>query len=77
MIEPLLEAAGIYGLPYTRYHEIAALMRREEIHPEVLEKTGYDLPSVRSRAVNVHEVPEPDLQLVVRGAQGALADHRT
>jgi len=38
LIEPLLEAAGIYGLPYTRYHEIATLMRREEIHPEVLEK---------------------------------------
>ena len=38
LIEPLLEAAGIHGLPYTRYHEIAALMRREEIHPDVLEK---------------------------------------
>ena len=38
LIEPLLEAAGIYGLPHTRYHEIAALMRREEIHPEVPEK---------------------------------------
>ena len=38
LIEPLLEAAEIFGLPYTRYHEIAALMRREEIHPEVPEK---------------------------------------
>ena len=38
LIPPLLEAAGLYGLPYTRYHEIAALMRPEEIHPEVVEK---------------------------------------
>jgi len=26
------------GLPYTRYHEIAALMKPEEVHPEVREK---------------------------------------
>jgi 23S rRNA maturation mini-RNase III len=38
IIQPALEAAGLYGLPYTRYHEIAALMRPEEIHPEVREK---------------------------------------
>ena len=38
LIEPLLEAAGTHGLPYTRYHEIAALMLPEEIHPEVVEK---------------------------------------
>ena len=38
LIPPLLDAAGLYGLPYTRYHEIAALMRPEEIHPEVVEK---------------------------------------
>ena len=38
LLEPLLEAAAIYGLPYTRYHEIAALMLPEEIHPEVVEK---------------------------------------
>lgn len=34
----LLEAAALHGLPYTRYHEIAAAMRPEEIHPEVTEK---------------------------------------
>ena len=38
LIPPLLEAAEIYGLPYTRYHEIAAGMLPEEIHPEVTEK---------------------------------------
>ena len=38
ILPPLLDAARLYGLPYTRYHEIAALMRPEEIHPEVVEK---------------------------------------
>ena len=38
LIPPLLEAAGIHGLPYTRYDEIAAGMFTEEIHPEVVEK---------------------------------------
>ena len=38
LVAPLLEAAGLHGLPYTRYHEIAALMLPEEIHPEVVEK---------------------------------------
>ena len=38
IIPPLLEAAELYGLPYTRYHEIAAGMLPEEIHPEVTEK---------------------------------------
>ncbi len=38
LLEPLLQAAGIHGLPYTRYHEIAGLMLPEEIHPEVVEK---------------------------------------
>ena len=38
LLGPLLEAAGLHGLPYTRYHEIAALMLPEEIHPEVTEK---------------------------------------
>ena len=38
LLGPLLEAAGLHGLPYTRYHEIAALMLPEEIHPEVVEK---------------------------------------
>jgi hypothetical protein len=38
LIAPALEAAGLHGLPYTRYHEIAALMQPVEIHPEVREK---------------------------------------
>ena len=38
MLPPLLAAAGIHDLPYTRYHEIAALMRPDEIHPEVVAK---------------------------------------
>ena len=38
LLGPLLEAAELHGLPYTRYHEIAALMLPEEIHPEVVEK---------------------------------------
>ena len=38
LLPPLLDAAGLHGLPYTRYHEIAALMLPEEIHPEVVQK---------------------------------------
>lgn len=38
LLGPLLEAAEVYGVPYTRYHEIAGLMLPEEIHPEVSEK---------------------------------------
>jgi predicted ATPase len=38
LIPPALTAAGLHGIPHTRYHEIAALMRPEEIHPEVVEK---------------------------------------
>lgn len=38
LLEPLLDAAGLHSLPYTRYHEIAEMMRPEEIHPEVIEK---------------------------------------
>lgn len=38
VIPPILEAAGLHGFPYTRFHEIAAAMRPEEIHPEVIEK---------------------------------------
>lgn len=38
LLPPLLEAAGLYGLSHTRYHEIAERMRPEEIHPEVAEK---------------------------------------
>ena len=38
LLPPLLEAAGLHDLPYTRYHEIAQGMLPEEIHPEVEEK---------------------------------------
>lgn len=36
LLPPALSAAGLPGLPYTRYHEIAALMRPDEIHPDVV-----------------------------------------
>lgn len=38
VIPPILDAAGLQGFPYTRYHEIAAMMKPEEIHPEIVEK---------------------------------------
>jgi hypothetical protein len=38
LLPPALNAAGLPGWPYTRYHEIAAVMRPDEIHPEVVEK---------------------------------------
>ena len=38
IIPPALEAAGFFGIPYTEYSAIAALMKPEEIHPEVREK---------------------------------------
>ena len=38
ILPPILNAAGIHDLPYTRYHEIARAMLPEEIHPEVVEK---------------------------------------
>ncbi len=38
LIPPALTAAGINGVPYTRFFEIAALMKPDEIHPEVREK---------------------------------------
>lgn len=38
ILPPALAAAGLPGLPYTRYHEIAAAMLPEEVHPEVREK---------------------------------------
>jgi hypothetical protein len=37
ILPPALNAAGLPNFPYTRYHEIAALMRPEEIHPDVVE----------------------------------------
>jgi len=38
ILPPLLTAAGLPAFPYQRYHEIAALMTPDEIHPEVREK---------------------------------------
>jgi AAA domain, putative AbiEii toxin, Type IV TA system/AAA ATPase domain len=38
ILPPALAAAGLPGIPYTEYHEIAAVMLPEEIHPEVTEK---------------------------------------
>lgn len=38
LLPPALSAAGLPGVPYTRYHEIAAVMKPQEIHPEVKEK---------------------------------------
>jgi hypothetical protein len=38
LIPPILAAAGLAGISYTRFHEIAALMQPDEIHPEVKEK---------------------------------------
>ncbi|MGH9928723.1 MAG: ATP-dependent nuclease [Pyrinomonadaceae bacterium] len=38
ILPPALAAAGLPGIPYTEFHEIAALMLPEEIHPEVKAK---------------------------------------
>ena len=38
ILPPILNAAGIHDLPYTRYHQIAQVMLPEEVHPEVVEK---------------------------------------
>lgn len=38
LLPPALDAAGLPGFPYMRYHEIAAIMKPEEIHPEIIEK---------------------------------------
>jgi hypothetical protein len=38
ILPPLLDAAGLPSFSYTRYHEIAAAMSREHVHPEVIEK---------------------------------------
>ena len=38
LLPPALDAAGLPGIPYTHYSEIAAIMFPEEIHPEVKEK---------------------------------------
>ena len=38
ILPPVLNAAGLHDLPYTRYHEIAHAMLPGEIHPEVVKK---------------------------------------
>ena len=38
LLPPALDAAGIMSFPYTRFYEIARVMKPEEIHPEVIEK---------------------------------------
>lgn len=38
VIPPILTAGGLPAFPYQRYHEIAAVMHPDEIHPEVVEK---------------------------------------
>ncbi|HEV2856597.1 MAG TPA: AAA family ATPase [Thermoanaerobaculia bacterium] len=38
ILPALLDAAGLLGFSYTRYHEIAEAMNPEHIHPEVVEK---------------------------------------
>jgi hypothetical protein len=38
ILPPVLSHAGLPGFPYQQYSEIAALMRPDEIHPEVVEK---------------------------------------
>lgn len=37
ILPPALNAAGLHGFDYTRYHEIAAVMKKSEIHPDVVE----------------------------------------
>lgn len=38
ILPDILGAAGLLNFPYTRYAEIAAVMRPDEIHPEITEK---------------------------------------
>lgn len=38
ILPPALDAAGLPGISYTSYHEIAAIMLPQEVHPEVKEK---------------------------------------
>jgi len=41
IIGAILETGGVHGLPYTQYSQIAAMMRPEEVHPEVKEKLDF------------------------------------
>jgi len=37
ILPPALNAAGLPNFDYTRYHEIAAVMKKSEIHPDIVE----------------------------------------
>lgn len=41
IVSALVQEAGLFGLDYSQYEEIAALMLPEEIHPEVREKLDF------------------------------------
>lgn len=41
IIEGMLAAAGIHGMNYTEFDQIASSMTKREIHPEVLEKLDF------------------------------------
>lgn len=41
ILAALIESAGIHGFDYTSFDEIAAVMRPEEVHPEVKEKLDF------------------------------------
>jgi len=41
LLPPALDAAGLPGFSYTSYYEIAAVMKPDEIHPEVVEKLDF------------------------------------
>jgi hypothetical protein len=47
LLPPILTAAGLPGFAYQNYHQIAAVMRPEEIHPEVREKLDGILKAFR------------------------------
>ena len=38
ILPPILKEAGLINFDYTRYYEIAEVMKPEEIHPEVVDK---------------------------------------
>lgn len=41
IINGIMQEGGIHGMDYTRFSEIAAMMKPEEIHPEVIEKLDF------------------------------------
>ena len=61
ILPPILNAAEIHDLPYTRYHEIAQADAPRGDPPRNHREARCHLPRLRGRAVNAHEVPEPIL----------------